>query len=177
MSTRSVRPSPGPPPTTLFRCVVTSPVGDLTIVGGDRGLRAVLWPTDSPRRVPLDDLVDGHHPVIDEVARQLDEYFDGTRRDFDLPLDLVGTEFQVAVWRSLAEIPYGETRSYAQQAQRLGRPTATRAVGAANGRNPVSVVLPCHRVVGANGSLTGYAGGVVAKQWLLDHERREQRLL
>ncbi len=113
--------------------------------------------------------------ILDETVRQLDEYFTGTRRRFDLTLDPVGTEFQVAVWRSLAEIAYGETATYGEQAARIGRPTAVRAVGAANGRNPLSIVLPCHRVVGSDGRLTGFAGGLDAKAYLLDHEARHDR--
>jgi methylated-DNA-[protein]-cysteine S-methyltransferase len=101
---------------------------------------------------------------------QLDEFVKGTRRSFDVPLDLVGTEFQVQAWNALATVPYGSTASYAQQAASIGRPTATRAIGAANGRNPVVIVLPCHRIVGADGSLTGFGGGLHVKKWLLDHE-------
>jgi methylated-DNA-[protein]-cysteine S-methyltransferase len=113
--------------------------------------------------------------LLDEAARQLDEYFAGTRFAFDLPLDPVGTEFQLAVWRSLADIGYGETSTYGEQAARIGRPTAVRAVGSANGRNPLSIVLPCHRVVGRDGRLTGFAGGLEAKEFLLDHEARNRR--
>jgi methylated-DNA-[protein]-cysteine S-methyltransferase len=129
-----------------------------------------VWPTDRQARVRFGPTLEGDHPVLAETRRQLEEYFGGDRRVFDLPLDLVGSEFQVAVWRSLADIPYGTTATYGEQAARLGRPSAVRAVGAANGRNPVSIVLPCHRVVGADGSLTGFAGGLAAKRWLLDHE-------
>ncbi len=100
------------------------------------------------------------------------EYFAGRRTTFDIPLDLRGTEFQVTVWRALAEIPFGQTSTYGEQAARIGRPSAARAVGAANGRNPVSIVLPCHRIVGKDGSLTGFAGGLDTKQYLLDHERQ-----
>lgn len=110
--------------------------------------------------------------MLRRAAAQLGEYFSGRRRDFDLPLAPVGTPFQRSAWRALAGIPFGETRTYAQQAQTLGRPTATRAVGAANGRNPISIVVPCHRVVGRDGRLTGYAGGVETKAWLLAHEAR-----
>jgi methylated-DNA-[protein]-cysteine S-methyltransferase len=109
--------------------------------------------------------------VLEEACCQLDDYFAGRRTSFDLPLDLQGTPFQQDAWRALAEIPFGETRTYAQQAGRLGRPSASRAVGAANGRNPLSIVLPCHRVVGSDGSLTGFAGGLETKRWLLEHER------
>ncbi len=157
----------------LFSRSVPSPVGQLTLVASDRGLCAVLWPGDHDRvafastPVPV-----ASHPVLDAAAAQLEEYFAGRRTEFDLELDLRGTEFQVAVWTGLADIPFGETSTYAEQADRLGRPTAVRAVGAANGRNPVSIVLPCHRVVGKDGSLTGFAGGLDAKRFLLDHEHR-----
>ena len=117
----------------------------------------------------LGERVDDAHP---EATRQLQEYFDGERRQFSLPLAPRGTEFQRRVWAALAEIPYGETRSYGELATALGRPGASRAVGMANGRNPISIVVPCHRVVGANGSITGYAGGVERKVYLLDFERQ-----
>jgi methylated-DNA-[protein]-cysteine S-methyltransferase len=104
------------------------------------------------------------------AARQLDEYFAGRRRDFDLPLRLEGTAFQQRVWHALQEIPYGATWSYGEQAKRIGNPNASRAVGLANGRNPISILVPCHRVIGADGSLTGYGGGVERKHWLLAHE-------
>ncbi|MFM9131322.1 MAG: methylated-DNA--[protein]-cysteine S-methyltransferase, partial [Actinomycetota bacterium] len=113
---------------------------------------------------------DGSHPVVSRALAQLREYLEGTRREFDLPLVLEGTEFQVAAWRALARVPFGETATYATQAATIGRPTATRAVGAANGRNPVAIVLPCHRIVGSDGSLTGFAGGLGTKKWLLAHE-------
>jgi methylated-DNA-[protein]-cysteine S-methyltransferase len=106
-----------------------------------------------------------------EVLSQLNEYFSGKRREFELPLDLHGTEFQVAAWKSLARIPFGRTSSYGEQAASIGRPTAVRAIGGANGRNPVAVILPCHRVIGANGSLTGFGGGLEVKKWLLQHEQ------
>jgi methylated-DNA-[protein]-cysteine S-methyltransferase len=109
--------------------------------------------------------------VVKSTLDQLREYFSGARTAFDVPLDLHGTEFQVATWRSLAEIPFGKTISYGEQAASIGRPKAVRAVGGANGRNPVAIVLPCHRVIGANGSLTGFGGGIAVKQWLLQHER------
>ena len=115
---------------------------------------------------------DRHHPVLVEAERLLKEYFAGTRTSFDLKLDLEGTDFQVSAWKALAHVKFGRTASYAQQAASIGRPTATRAVGAANGKNPVAIVLPCHRIVGSNGSLTGFAGGLDTKKWLLDHEQR-----
>ncbi len=118
----------------------------------------------------MDIVDDADHPVVARAVAQLTEYLSGNRSAFDLPLDLRGTEFQLLAWRALAVVPYGRTVSYAQQAASIGRPTATRAIGAANGRNPVVVVLPCHRVVGADGSLTGFGGGIAVKKWLLDHE-------
>ncbi len=149
--------------------VLTSPLGPLTLVGSTTGLRAVLWAGDDPARAGIAgvDLIHTSSGVLDDAAGQLDEYFAGDRRAFDLPLDIRGTAFQREAWRALAEIPYGDTRTYAAQAAAIGRPAAARAVGAANGRNPLSIVLPCHRVVGSNGSLTGFAGGLEAKASLL----------
>ena len=136
--------------THLISTTYESPVGTLTLVAGDEGLRAVIWPDGRLDRVGLagETLTPGDAPVLDATAGQLDEYFAGTRTAFDLPLDLHGTPFQLAAWQALAGIPYGETRTYGEQADRIGRPTAVRAIGAANGRNPVSIVLPCHRVIG-----------------------------
>jgi methylated-DNA-[protein]-cysteine S-methyltransferase len=157
----------------LFSTVVDSPVGALTIVASDDGLRAILWPDDDPTRVQLADTIeDPTHPVIAATVGQLDEYFDGERTEFDIPLDPVGTEFQRAAWTALCSIPYGTTVSYGEQAARMGDRRKARAVGAANGRNPISIVVPCHRVVGANGALTGFAGGTDTKAWLLAHEQR-----
>ena len=149
-----------------------TPVGMLTLVASDRGLRAVLWPKLSPQRAGISPRPHRNqaHPILRKTVQQLDEYFAGSRTSFDLPLDLEGTRFQLAAWRSLADIPFGTTSTYGQQAAALGIPTAARAVGAANGANPVCIVLPCHRVIGANGSLTGFGGGLPVKQWLLDHE-------
>lgn len=155
-------------------CTTTmpSPIGELTLVASSSGLRAVLWPDDAGRvRLPASLLDNSDHPVLIACRGQLEEYFAGTRTTFDLPLDLRGTEFQRTAWTALAEIPYGSTISYREQATRIGRPRAVRAIGTANGRNPISIVLPCHRVVGTNGSLTGFAGGLDAKAWLLNHER------
>jgi methylated-DNA-[protein]-cysteine S-methyltransferase len=149
-----------------------SPVGQLTLVASDAGLRAILWPTERPGRVKLPDISRGDHAIFAATATQLTEYFAGKRQTFDIPLDLHGTPFQVKAWRSLADIRFGTTASYTEQATRLGAPNAARAVGAANGRNPVSIVLPCHRVIASNGSLTGFAGGLHAKRWLLEFESR-----
>jgi methylated-DNA-[protein]-cysteine S-methyltransferase len=142
-----------------------SPVGPLTLIGDDRaltGLHFEGWAhgLDASRRDP-------EAPPLAAAAAQLDEYFAGERREFDLALDLDGTEFQRAVWDELRRIPYGETISYGEQARRLGRIERVRAVGAANGRNPISIIVPCHRVIGANGSLTGYGGGLDRKRALL----------
>ena len=148
-----------------------SPVGTLTLVAGDTGLIAVLWEGDTPRRVPLTDLVEENdHAVLLAAERQLTEYFAGKRHTFSLPLEMRGTEFQKSVWRALQEIPFGKTLSYGEIAKQLGRPTASRAVGAANGRNPLSIIVPCHRVIGASGKLTGFAGGLAVKAHLLTLE-------
>ena len=149
-----------------------SPIGELKLVASDTGLVAILWENDSPRRVRLDEMVeDGQHPVLVETERQLKEYFAGKRKTFSVALDMRGTRFQKDVWEALLAIPFGETRSYGQLAKQLGNPRATRAVGAANGRNPVSIIVPCHRVIGASGKLTGFAGGLDAKAHLLGLEK------
>lgn len=151
---------------------MTSPLGPLRLVAGAQGLVAVLWPDDDPARVPqARGAVAGYAPVLALAQVQLDEYFKGRRRAFDLPLDMRGTAFQQAVWRGLLAIPYGQTRSYADLALAVDRPRAMRAVGAANGRNPLSIVVPCHRVIGRDGALTGFAGGLAAKRYLLDLEK------
>jgi methylated-DNA-[protein]-cysteine S-methyltransferase len=153
--------------------IVPSPVGALTLIASDAGLAAILWENDDPDRVRLGPVAeDRDHPVLMETERQLGEYFAGARQAFDLPLDFRGTGFQKQVWAQLLKIPFGETRSYADIARAIDRPTAFRAVGAANGRNPISIVAPCHRVIGTNGALTGFAGGIEAKRRLLEIERR-----
>ena len=147
---------------------VDSPVGRLTLVASDQGLAGILWENDLPRRVRLNiEAEDNKHPVLIETERQLEEYFAGRRKAFALRLDLAGTDFQRKVWNALLTIPFGETRSYAQIARQIGNPGAGRAVGAANGRNPVSIVAPCHRVIGSTGKLTGFAGGLDTKARLL----------
>jgi len=154
---------------------MSSPVGELRLIAGDKGLRAILWGAEDAERIASIDgaeLVEESTPVLDEAVSQLAEYFAGTRREFDLPLDPAGTPFQQSAWMVLRTIPYGETISYGQQAKQLGDPNKARAVGAANGKNPLSIVVPCHRVVGSNGHLTGFAGGLDVKSWLLDHEHQ-----
>jgi methylated-DNA-[protein]-cysteine S-methyltransferase len=121
---------------------------------------------------PLEGAIEQRTQLLDNVASQLAEYFAGKRREFDLPLGPRGSGFQERVWRALVAIPFGETRSYGELARAIGRPAASRAVGSANSKNPISIIVPCHRVIGANGTLTGYAGGMAAKRWLLDHESR-----
>jgi methylated-DNA-[protein]-cysteine S-methyltransferase len=158
----------------LVQTELESPVGTLQLIASNAGVRALLWPTDGARvRVGATELVDpSDHKVLLATKQQLEQYFAGTLTKFDLPLDPIGTTFQLDAWRALTNIGYGKTASYAEQASKIGRPKAVRAVGAANGKNPISIIVPCHRVIGSNGSLTGFAAGVDAKRWLLDHERR-----
>jgi methylated-DNA-[protein]-cysteine S-methyltransferase len=147
---------------------VDSPVGRLKLVATGRGLAAVLWAAEPPGRVRMTiDAEDARHPVLADAERQLAEYFAGRRTKFSLTLDFAGTPFQRKVWNALLTIPFGKTRSYAQIAKQIGSPSASRAVGAANGRNPIAIVAPCHRVIGAGGKLTGFAGGLEAKAYLL----------
>ncbi|WP_313515857.1 methylated-DNA--[protein]-cysteine S-methyltransferase [Pseudomonas sp.] len=145
-----------------------SPLGRLLLVGSDAGLNLVHM--DEQTQMPPQPGWTQAQRQLDEACRQLDEYFGGQRRCFDLPLAPQGTAFQQAVWQALLEIPFGETRSYRQQAERIGRPSAIRAVGTANGANPLAVIVPCHRVIGSDGSLTGYAGGLARKALLLELE-------
>ena len=150
----------------------SSPVGTLMLVARGDALGAILWENDRPGRVRLGPTVEApDHPVLRETARQLAAYFDGSLRAFSLPLAFEGTPFQQSVWQALLTIPYGETRSYGEIARQIGSPTAMRAVGAANGRNPISIIAPCHRVIGSSGALTGFAGGLAAKDHLLSLER------
>jgi methylated-DNA-[protein]-cysteine S-methyltransferase len=150
---------------------VDSPIGRLLLCCDGAALTGLYM--DSPSLPPRDSgdwTEDASAGPLPKAVRQLREYFAGTRREFDLPLRLEGTVFQQRVWRSLGEIRYGETWSYGQLAKRIGNPNASRAVGLANGRNPISILVPCHRVIGADGSLTGYGGGLERKRWLLAHE-------
>lgn len=150
---------------------MASPVGLLKLVAHDTALVAVLWENEDPKRVRLAELIeDKKHPILLETQKQLNEYFSGQRKVFDLPLDFEGTEFQQKVWQALLTIPFGETRSYKQIAEQIGNVKAVRAVGAANGKNPISIIAPCHRVVGANGKLVGFAGGLENKDILLKLE-------
>lgn len=155
----------------LYETQHPTPVGKLKLVAGDKGLVAVLWQRDRPNRVRLEDVVeDDSHPILQQARQELDEYFAGQREAFTVPLDPRGTPFQQSVWMQLRAIPFGETRSYLDLALALGDRNATRAVGAANGRNPISIIVPCHRVIGSSGKLVGFAGGLENKEFLLHHE-------
>ena len=153
-----------------------SPIGPLTLAGDEGGLRLVHFATGrrptSLRREWIED-----RAPFKEVMRQLDSYFAGKLQDFDLPLVLDGTEFQLLVWRHLRKIPYGETVSYGQLARQIGSPDAARAVGLANGSNPIPIIIPCHRVIGSNGDLTGFGGGLPVKKKLLALESRQLSFL
>jgi methylated-DNA-[protein]-cysteine S-methyltransferase len=155
--------------------MMKSPVGHLKLVGSDAGLAGVLWELDRSKRVPhlQSALEQVDHPVLLESRRQLEEYFQGKRKRFNLKLDFVGSAFNRKIWDALLAIPYGETRTYGEIAKEVGAPRAMRAVGAANGRNPISIIAPCHRVIGSNGKLTGFAGGLETKAFLLRLETNE----
>lgn len=151
----------------MNRCVIPTPIGHIAICEEDGAICAIDF-TEGGLYPPAT-------PLLAEAARQLNAYFDGTLTEFDLPIRMEGTAFRMQCWQALRTIPYGETISYGEQAKRIGNPKAVRAVGGANHRNPISIVVPCHRVIGADGSMTGYGGGVDRKTWLLDHERRNRR--
>jgi methylated-DNA-[protein]-cysteine S-methyltransferase len=150
----------------MYYRYLNTPIGDLLLAGDDDGLSMIGFPQGKMRREPEPSWV-LDEKILEHAARQLEEYFAGERREFDLPLHLTGTEFQVRVLEELQCIPYGETTSYSAIAERIGRPKATRAVGAANGRNPIPIVIPCHRVIGRGGNLTGFGGGLETKAELL----------
>jgi len=158
--------------TTRHTVLERTPIGPLTLVADGDELVGVYMQTHqhAPAAADFGERIDDD-PVLAETARQLREYFAGEREEFDLPLRPEGTAFQQRVWRALRDIPYGRTWSYGELARHIGSPTSSRAVGLANGRNPISIVIPCHRVIGANGSMTGYGGGIARKQWLLAHEK------
>ncbi|MBA2368392.1 MAG: methylated-DNA--[protein]-cysteine S-methyltransferase [Candidatus Protochlamydia sp.] len=152
--------------------IIQSPVGSLKIIVSEKCLLAILWDNEKFNRVRLDQLTeDEDDSIILETEKQLNEYFFSQRRGFDLPIETLGTSFQQGVWKQLNQIPYGTTWSYKDIALKINNPLAVRAVGSAIGRNPISIIVPCHRVVGSNGSLTGFAGGLDRKKFLLDIER------
>jgi methylated-DNA-[protein]-cysteine S-methyltransferase len=149
-----------------------SPVGELKLVASDKGLVAVLWENDEPLRVRLGETVeDMSHTILIQTENQLNEYFAGTRIEFSVAIDLRGTPFQMRVWETLLAIPFGKTRAYGEVAKQLGNPQASRAVGAATRKNPISIIVPCHRVIGSTGNLTGFAGGLDVKSRLLEFEQ------
>lgn len=155
---------------TIFERSMPSPVGPLRVAASDAGLHAIQFPGNRHPVKQCTPWQPGDHPLLRQTQAQLDAYFAGRLQVFDLPLAPHGTAFQRQVWQALAQIPFGQTWSYVQLARRVGRPTASRAVGAANGRNPLPIVLPCHRVIGANGALTGFGGGLPTKAFLLTLE-------
>lgn len=160
----------------MYYCYLTTPIGDLLLAGEDDALNLVGFPEGAMRYDPEPDWIYNEKPFAD-ARQQLTEYFAGERKEFDLQLSLTGTEFQLLVLEELKRIPYGATTSYGDIAQRIGRPKAVRAVGAANGRNPIPIIVPCHRVIGSSGDLTGFGGGLGAKEALLRLEAENTGLL
>lgn len=150
----------------MYYCYLDTPIGELLLAGEGDALSMIGFPKGVMRRDPEPDWIYNEEP-LENARTQLTEYFSGQRKDFDLPLKLNGTEFQVSVLEALLEIPYGETTSYGAIAKQIGRPKAVRAVGAANGRNPIPIIVPCHRVIGSSGDLTGFGGGLDTKEALL----------
>lgn len=158
---------------TLYFTLFDSPVGELMLVANDKGLSGLFFGKERKKlsaSVKLEE--DAKHPVLLKAQQQLSEYFAGKRREFDLPLAPAGTVFQLKAWKQLCKIPYGKTISYGEQAKRLGDAKKARAVGMANNRNPIGIIVPCHRVVGASGDLTGFGGGLKAKEFLLNLEKK-----
>jgi len=151
-----------------------SPIGILTLIASPKGLSCLLFSQSPiPQSLREKSIVDSQgNQIITTAKTQLEEYFAGQRDTFTVPLDLVGTPFQVQVWKSLIKVKFGATRSYGEQASSIGRPTAVRAVGSANGKNPVAIILPCHRIIASDGSIGGFSGGIKNKIWLLEHEQR-----
>ncbi|MEO8097802.1 MAG: methylated-DNA--[protein]-cysteine S-methyltransferase [Acidobacteriota bacterium] len=157
----------------MYYCYLPSPVGPLLIAGDDAAVRRVYFPKNGKPHKAEPDWTQASRGPIADAAAQLREYFDGRRTHFDLPLAPVGTPFQRSVWKRLEEIPYGETISYAELARRVGNPKAARAVGSANGKNPLPIVIPCHRVIAADGTLGGFGGGLPTKTTLLSLETKK----
>jgi methylated-DNA-[protein]-cysteine S-methyltransferase len=160
----------------VFYTTFESPVGSLLLAGDSKALRLVSFETGKHTARPRSDWKE-NRAAFAEVIRQLRAYFGGELKEFDVPLAMEGTEFQLRVWNALRAIPYGETISYAQLAERIGNPKAVRAVGLANGSNPIPIIVPCHRVIGSDGSLTGFGGGLSTKKKLLELETKQMRLL
>ena len=160
----------------MYYCYVDTPIGELLLAGTENALSLIGFPKGSMRRDPGPDWIVKEEP-FEKVRQQLREYFEGKRREFDIPLSLAGTDFQLSVWHELREIPYGTTVSYGEVAKRIDNPKAVRAVGAANGRNPIPIIVPCHRVIGSHGDLTGFGGGLDTKEALLRLEAEHTSLL
>ena len=160
----------------MYYCYFDTPIGELLLAGEDNALSMIGFPKGAMRRDPEPDWIYNEQP-FENACRQLAEYFAGERKNFDLPLSLAGTEFQVEVLEALQTIPYGETTSYGAIAKQIGRPKAVRAVGAANGRNPIPIIVPCHRVIGTSGDLTGFGGGLDTKAELLRLEAENSNKL
>ena len=160
---------------TIKYTMIESPLGGLLAARDDEGITELLLPHGKKPARPAAEWV-RDDAAFDDIRGQLDEYFAGRRTSFDLPLHMIGSAFQKRVWTGLLDIPCGATTSYGALANAIGAPGAARAVGLANGQNPIPIIVPCHRVIGANGSLTGYGGGLLAKQWLLTHEQRQSEL-
>lgn len=160
--------------------ILKSPIGDLMIVSSDEGISS-LWFVDQGKRDEIIKklekesgswLIEGSNDIIINAKKQLKEYFDGNRTEFKLPLDINGSNFQITVWNLLKKIPFGKTKSYLQMAKDYGDTNSIRAIAHANGENPVGIIIPCHRVIGSKGEMTGYAGGIWRKEWLLEHEQK-----
>ena len=158
----------------LTKCTFDSPIGPLTLVASESHLVGLLFENDENRFESASSVSSSRSFILSLAETQLTEYFSGNRKTFEIPFELVGTDFQKKAWLGLLQIPYAQTLSYQEQSERIGHPKAVRAVGSANGQNPISIILPCHRVIGKNGSLTGYGGGLEAKKWLLDFESSAQ---
>ena len=157
----------------LVQYKIASPIGSLYLVASEKGLQSISWTKHPVKlRKSLDRSCSSGERILDDTCRQLTEYFKEKRRRFDIPLDLEGTEFQKQVWKELSKIPFGQTWSYCDVAQRIKNPKAVRAVGSANGKNPVCIIIPCHRVIASDGSIGGYAGGIRIKQQLLKLEQK-----
>lgn len=152
----------------IYQKIIDSPVGRLQLVASDKGLCAINFVKANAKSAGAS----GDHPVLAQAEKQLAEYFAGSRKTFDLKLDMQGSVFQQKAWRALQQIPYGKTMSYGEQAECVGDKKKARAVGAANGKNPLCIVIPCHRVIGASGALTGFGGGLKIKEYLLEHEKK-----
>jgi len=159
---------------TLYYKTLASPVGSLRLIASDKGLCAVLFDDGRYNRLMVNGQLERSdaHPLLLRAEKQLQEYFAGKRKDFDVKLDMRGTVFQIKAWRELQKIPYGGTISYGEQARRVGDAKKARAVGMANGRNPLAIIVPCHRVIGASGALVGFGGGLPTKQHLLELENK-----